>query len=60
MQIKIRNCVEGVAKVLSTEAARTKSARWREVPLNKSASAALTRLEAESENDFFMPARELP
>jgi integrase len=54
MQLKWKDIRDGSVWVVSREGARTKSARWREVPLSPGAMAALSRLEG---SDYFIGPR---
>jgi len=54
-QLKNKHIVGDAVRILSTTTARTKSRKWREVPMNNAAKEALTHFKAGSDEDYIFP-----
>jgi site-specific recombinase XerD len=59
LQLKWTHVTAKSIRILSTEEARTKSAKWREVPLTESGIEALMKLRVYNQNEFVLPRMEL-
>jgi integrase len=57
--LKIETVLKDRLRVLSTNAARTKSGKWREVPLNNQAREALDQLIGDRESGYVIPRVDL-